>query len=436
MNEIGRWNILPEIIKREINKKLVCIFVLSLIINLFAIYYVGNFHSPQTWENGEIAENLLNGKGYSGTYFGTPVQPTSIMVPFYPIILYIFYSVFGITSLTYILIQILQGLILSFTVVLLYIIAKKLFNEQIAILSALIMAIYPVYIYGVTVIHQLTFTTFFISILILGLLKLETNANININMKTYLICGVALGLIILTEPTILFFIPFMILWIFIQNKNKRDWKRSLKISSCILIIALLVTSPWIIRNYEVHDTVLIKYSGYAFWCGNSASFTETGIPGSYPIASYEPELIEKITNQSKQIDIDKIYMAEALKYVKENPMVFIRNFIYKAYNFWWFPNTPSIAYQTNIYRKIIYAPLLFFTVIGLVLSFKLKEWRRFLLLYFLFISFTIGYSIFLVAPRYRVPTIQPYMTIFACYAVYYMFTTYRERLKAQISRKR
>ena len=428
MNEIGRWNILPEIIKREINKKLVCIFVLSLIINLFAIYYVGNFHSPQTWENGEIAENLLNGKGYSGTYFGTPLQPTAIMVPSYPIILYIFYSLFGITSLTYILIQILQGLILSFTVVLIYVIAKKLFDEQIAILAALIMALYPVYIYGVTVIHQLTFTTFFIAILILGVLKLklklETNANINI--KTYLICGVVLGLIILTEPTILFFIPFMILWIFIQNKNKRDWKRSLKFSSCILIIALLVTSPWIIRNYEVHDTVLIKYSGYAFWNGNSPSFTETGIPCGYPIASYEPELIERITNQSKQIDIDSIYMAEALKYVRENPIIFIRNFVYKAYNFWWFPNTPDIAYQTNIYRKIIYAPLLFFTLIGLALS--LKEWRRFLLLYFLFISFTVGYSIFFALPRYRVPTIQPYMIIFACYAVYHIYTMYRGRL--------
>jgi 4-amino-4-deoxy-L-arabinose transferase-like glycosyltransferase len=424
---------LSGIIKREINKKLVCIFVLSLIINLFAIYYVGNFHSPQTWENGEVAENLLNGKGYSDTYFGTALQPATIMVPFYPIILYIFYSLLGITSLTYILIQILQGLILSFTVVLLYIIAKKLFNEQIAILSALIMALYPVYIYGVTVIHQLTFTTFFIAILILGLLKLETNTNININIKTYLICGVVLGLIILTEPTILFFIPFMILWIFIQNQNRKDWKRSLKISSCILIIALLVTSPWIIRNYEVHDTVLIKYSGHNFWRGNSASFTETGIPGGFE----HPEHIKNvINNQTKQIDIDRIYMAEALEYVKENPIVFVKNFVYKAYNFWWFPNTPGIAYQTNIYRKIVYAPLLFFTLIGLALSFKLKEWRRFLLLYFLFISFTVGYSIFFVAPRYRLPTIQPYMIIFACYAVCYMFTRYRERLKARIQIRR
>lgn len=90
------------------------------------------------------------------------------------------------------------------------------------------------------------------------------------------------------------------------------------------------------------------------------------------------------------------------------------------------------TYQTNIYRKIVYAPPLFFTLIGLALSFKLKERRRFLLLYFLFISFTVGYSIFFFAPRYRVQTIQPYMIIFASYAVYYMFTRYGERLKARI----
>ena len=132
------------------------------------------------------------------------------------------------------------------------------------------------------------------------------------------------------------------------------------------------------------------------------------------------------------IDMRKMFdEKEALEYVKENPMISIKNFVYKAYNFWWFPNTPSIAYQTNIYRKIIYAPLLFFTLIGLALSFKLKEWRRFLLLYFLFISFIIGYSIFFVAPRYRVPTIQPYMIIFACHAVYYIFIRYRERLKRE-----
>ena len=386
------------------------LFLFSLILNISFVFYQHDFYSPQTWENGELAENLVNGLGLSFSYFGNTLQPSSIMAPFYVFFLSFFYLITGITTLSYMIIQILQAFVQSLSVVLIFYIAMRLFNDNkhIAIISALFVAIFPDFIYGVTVIHQLTFTTFFIAIFVLYLLKLKDNPTI----KTQIICGGILGVITLTEPTILFIIPFVVLWIFFEKKH---WWNSLKIVTCILIIAILVVTPWTVRNYYVHDEVVpVKMSGFNFWRGNTPPATITGIPNGLEDAS--PSIRAMLRNSS-EVEGDRILFSVALKYIKEDPKKFITSFLRKAYYFWWFPKTDeSLRYQTNVLRTIVYTPLFIFTICGIFIS--CRRWKKFLPLYFLFISFTIGYALFFIQPRYRVPTVEPYMIIFASYAFY------------------
>jgi len=167
------------------------LFLFSLILNISFVFYRHDFYSPETWENGVLAENLVNGLGFSLSYFGNPLQPSSNMAPFYAFFLSFFYSITEITPLSYMSIQILQAFVQSLSVVLIFYIAKKLFNdnEHIATISALFVAVFPDFIYSVTVIHQLTFTAFFIAIFVLYLLKLKDNPT----LKTQIVCGGILG---------------------------------------------------------------------------------------------------------------------------------------------------------------------------------------------------------------------------------------------------
>ena len=397
------------------------LFLFSLILNISFVFYRHDFYSPETWESGVLAENLVNGLGFSLSYFGNPLQPSSNMAPFYVFFLSFFYSITGITPLSYISIQILQAFVQSLSVVLIFYIAKKLFNDNghIATISALFVAVFPDFIYSVTVIHQLTFTTFFIAIFVLYLLKLKDNPT----LKTQIVCGGILGAITLTEPTILFFVPFVVLWIFFEKKN---WRNALKIITCILIITILVVTPWTVRNYYVHDEfVRVKMSGFNFWRGNTPPATITGLPNGLGDASPYMRMMLK---NSTEVKGDRMLFDEALNYIKENPKKFITSFLRKAYYFWWFPKTDeSIGYQTNVLRKIVYTPLLLFAICGLFMSFR--RWKKFLPFYFLFISFTIGYALFFIQPRYRVPTTEPYMIIFASYAFYIFVINLKSRFK-------
>jgi len=151
------------------------LFLFSLLISLSFVFYRLDFYSPETWENGVLAQNFVNGRGFSYSYFGNPLQLSSIMAPFYMFFLSFFYLTTGITLTTYILVQILQAVALALSVVLVYHIAGQLFNKPIAFISALLLAIFPDFIYGVTVIHQLTFTLLFIALFVFYLIKLREN---------------------------------------------------------------------------------------------------------------------------------------------------------------------------------------------------------------------------------------------------------------------
>jgi hypothetical protein len=92
----------------------------SLIINILFVFVRRNFYSVETWENGEIAQHLIQGMGFTFSYFGNPLQPTSIMAPFYPYFLALVYSLFGISPAAHLSIQIFQAVVQAATLVVVF----------------------------------------------------------------------------------------------------------------------------------------------------------------------------------------------------------------------------------------------------------------------------------------------------------------------------
>ena len=399
-------------LNRADEKRLVrFLFVFSLCLNLLFVLVRRNFYTVETWENGEIAQHLVQGMGFSFSYFGNPVQPTSIMAPFYPYFLAAVYSIFGVSPAAHLLVQIIQAMTQAGAVVVIFYISKELFDRPVATMSAFLFILFPDYLYGVTVVHQLTFTTFFVGILLLSLLRLRSVPSV----KRGILSGAILGFTTLVFPTVLFFAPLIAGWLLLELGRRYDWRFATGVVTVITVAAVAFVFPWTIRNYLVHDQlVLVKMNGYNFWRGNTPPAIYTG--GANDLGVLNEVTREQLRNLTEAKG-NGLLQAIAIEYVLGHPVAFAVAVVRRMINFWWFPSVAAQS-QVSMLRKIVYAPVLLTGVGGIALS----RWNRRELvpIYLLFVAFTVGYGLFFIRPRYRTPTTQPYLILFSTYFIYYL----------------
>ena len=146
------------------------------------------------------AQNIAGGNWVGSKVF--------FRAPFYAYFLAIVYKIFGHD---YIIPKLIQHLIGSFSCVLVYLLAKRLFNRKVAIVAGLIAATYGMFFYFEDELLLDSFLVFFDLLLILFLLRAKNNPK----LLGWLVCGIILGTSAITRPNILFFIPFVWLWIFL-----------------------------------------------------------------------------------------------------------------------------------------------------------------------------------------------------------------------------
>jgi len=123
-----------------------------------------------------------------------------------------------------------------------------------------------------------------------------------------------------------------------------------------------------------------------------------------------------------------LYLA-GLQFIRENPRQWLELEGRKLVSFWWFrPNIGRSRADLGEYGlvydsrwimpyKILYAGVLFFFLVGIVLS--VSRWRIYSLFYFLFVYLTVVYVGFEVITRYRWE-IEPFMLILATTAAWYI----------------
>ena len=389
------------------------LFSLSLVVNLAFVAFRQNFYSVTTWENGEIARNLIMGLGYSSSYLTGTTHVTSVMAPVYVFFLTGVYEVFGITPTAYVFVQVLQAVVQAGSIVVLYLIGKRLFGHWIGFLGGGLMALYPDYIYSVTVIHQLVFTTFLILLLVYSLLWFRDDAT----NRRAVVVGSVLGVTILTFPMALIFSPFVALWIFLQVQG-RSRLTALRLVTVVTLTTIAFVAPWAIRNTLVHDRfVLMKLVGWNFWRGNAPPAIHTGVPNDFHHIS--PALDARISTMS-EARADAVFFERATEYVLAHPVVFAEKVVSSMWYFWWFPPVLDVhEYQVGLLRSLAYLPVFVAGALGIALT----GVRRggVMLIYFLFVAFTGGYSLFFVLSRYKVPTVQPFLILFAAIGVYWLY---------------
>ena len=184
---------------------------------------------------------------------------------------------------------------------------------------------------------------------------------------------------------------------------------NLKSIVMIILLTIVVISPYLMRNIMLVDAITITKSiGYNLWKGNNPNSSMVGN------AHVDLNLREQINKVPKDkhydINVDKVFLNEGLKNIKNNPTKYFGLYLKKIFTFIFIDINSSYP---NYYHPLHYLPVLFIgitSIIGIILSNKNSYQMNFLILFFI-ANVTIV-SVFFILPRYSLAII-PLQIIFS-----------------------
>ncbi len=219
----------------------------------------GDDHFEFAWEMGRVARSIASGHGFSSPYEGD-TGPTAWEPPLYPYLMAGVFRVFGIYSYSsaWVLLT-FNSLLASLTSIPIFLIARKTFGERVATWSAYSWALNPyVWYWSIHWIWDTTFTPLVLSCIILVALELKDGCG----LQGWALFGALFAIGALANPTMLAFLPFCGLWIWLQ-RHRRGFPSVAGIALASVVF-FLVLSPWLVRNYEVFGKPVFIRDDFGF----------------------------------------------------------------------------------------------------------------------------------------------------------------------------
>ncbi|NIM97448.1 MAG: tetratricopeptide repeat protein [candidate division Zixibacteria bacterium] len=365
--------------------------------------------------------------------------------PLYVYLLALMYKVFGHSLLLPRLFQMVLG---SLSCVLVFFIAKKLFNGTVAILSAIMACFYAMLIFYDL---QLLITSLlvFVDLVIIGLLIRAGEKPKSLN---WLLCGLVLGLSAIARPNILAFVPFILIWMFFQFKTALRTRAILTRWAILCAGVLLMIAPVGLRNYLVgKDLVLIAWQGgMNFYLGNNPDATgytaasasigrdlTGGIERTRTVAEQE------VGRKLKPSEISGFWYKKGVDFILSQPLDWLKLMGKKTVYFW---KGYEISNTQNVYTHKEFSPLFDLllgsgvvylpfgligplSIMGLLVS--LKNPRKYLLLYLFILSYSASIIVFFVCSRFRMPVI-PLLLMFSSFFLWWLFRKIKSKQSTSV----
>ena len=378
--------------------------------------------------------------------------------PFYAYFLAVFLKLFGAFGTE--AVRVFQFLLGAALPLVLYILAKKLFNRSAALATGLLAALYGPFIFYEGLLLKTSLEVF----LVPGFILLTLHAFQKRDAFLFAWAGVYVGILSLVKGNNLIFWPVVVVLIFFLGRDLVVKRRAM-LSGLFSLGVLLCILPVTIRNYVVgHDIVLTNYSfGLAVYQGNwwNGDGSTANVPRFLrPDPRYEENdavgMAEAYAGHLlKPSEVSRFWLGKALSESVADPLHFfgtLGNKLLLIVNH----KEMSDNYQLDFYRTSV--PLLWFlpnfwlvmllALCGMVFFFRQDFWRRvsaevpshtkhfperaiiFLTLFFSAITVLL---ITTVNARYRVPLL-PFLLLLSGGALSYVWSLWQDREVASIAR--
>lgn len=394
------------------------ILVLAVLARSTAVLFFRNFYHPTLYEWGVVVHSLLSGHGYSYYEVAGQMMPSAYMPPAYSVFLALIFRLFGEgTVFSYVVIQFINVAMGATLVWLSYRLARIYWAEEIARLSALIIAIYPPFVYMVTEIANINFYLVNMVAVVYFLARYLEERKDSSHLAA---AGVLLGLLIMfrAEALVLVVVLSALLWRKVRG-NVRD-------IAAFAGLAIIVIAPWAVRNYVVFHRFIPTTTAMpiALWYGHNSQANGTQRVGwgysshvMQPLPAMQGELDRVSAGPQYEVQLHRIYLDEALDFIRTHPREEVVLLGEKLFYYWTFdmhhPKGSHPAYWIPTMGLIA----LFW--VGLVTQ-RRNLWSR----YYLFVTailFSMALAlVFYVLPRYRM-FVEPLMVPFGAQGLLYLY---------------
>ncbi len=148
-------------------------------------------------------------------------------------------------------IRIIQAVLSTLTVFLLFRISRRAFNRRVALLSAAIAAFYPAL---VAFSHYLYAETIYLFLLVL-LVDIILSGEQKPGVRRAFAAGLIAGIAALTRSVFLSQLPIILLWFFLARRSGRRW--GVRTAAVFLAGMIVTIAPWTVRNTIHYDGFLM-----------------------------------------------------------------------------------------------------------------------------------------------------------------------------------
>ena len=273
-----------------------------------------------------LAYSLATGSGFSAPYV-VDTGPSAWAAPIYPWLISLAFRAFGVYSnaagVAMLLFNSICAALTSWT---LYRIARRVFNESVAVWSGWVWAFLPYSIrWSVAWVSETTFSAFLLSLLFMLTLEMEDNDD----LWWWSGYGMLWGIAALTNTSVISFLPFSGCWL-AYHLHRRGKPIVVPVLLSAVVFGLVLT-PWLVRNYSVFgEPVFIRDNfGNEFRAGNNPLAEGWVVPTYH--AGYNPALLT-LFQQMGEPAINAAQAQEAKVWIAQHPKRFLvlcfRRFIF------------------------------------------------------------------------------------------------------------
>ncbi len=377
------------------------------------------------------AYNLYKGRGFSATYdaraFGLEpneqrisFEPTAIRGPVYPFFMCSIYRLFcnkkdiesGVNwPQSFVKIKIIQCIMDALVCILIFFIVRTIYSSSLlpAFIASILYCFCFYNIFYTSALLSESLTTFIAACFVLFFLLGMKNKG----LFWWLPAGIFMGLLALSRFEYSLFIFIAAAFVFLVNRKLPK----IALTKCFIFIfgAIIIISPWTIRNYIVFKKFIPVSGGslgYGLWQGTFETNKIWTHWSNFPdeifsseeekskIISLDKTFNQQLANGSMKIfDTDRIFMRMAVDKILKEPVKCFINWLTKIPRLWY-----QFYIQMYAYKEPSGIYFIFYFLFALyAFIFSKKEERIFLMpIIFLFIYLTLIFLPIHVEPRYGV----------------------------------
>jgi len=361
------------------------------------------------WEMGRIGASLASGHGFSSP-FGPPTGPTAWEPPLYPYLTASVFHVFGIYSKAsaFVLLT-LNSVFSALTCVPIFLIARRIFSEKVAVGSTWGWALLPNVMFWCT---RWVWETSLSALLLAAIFWLALTLEDRDGLLPWIQFGLLWGIAALTSTSLLSFLPVAGLWAWYRRAQRGKQSIAGMVLASVVFFACI--TPWLFRNYETFGKFIFIRDNFGaeLRMGNGIGADGTWMEYLHP--TQDVYAMRQYQNMGELAYV-AMRKRQAVDYIESDYARFaglcLKRFVYywagppKATQPWWMNDAKNSLFLTS-------SVLMFWGLGRALYQRKAGAW----LLFWLMLLYPAIYYVVFPAPRYRVP-IEPEMAILAVFLI-------------------